>query len=65
MSTGVALSANDGRMSKGIDIRRTNFRWRMGIVADVGIALVVAENDDDVWFVFRKDNGRHSAQADD
>jgi hypothetical protein len=52
-------------MSKGIDIRRTNFRWRMGIVADVGIALVVAENDDDVRFVFRQNNGRYSAQAED
>jgi hypothetical protein len=52
-------------MSKVIDIRGPYLWRRMRIVADVGISLVISENDDDVRFVFRRNNGRYSKQAED
>jgi hypothetical protein len=40
-------------MGEGIDVRCTDFWWGVWVIADIGIALVVCENDDDVGFFFR------------
>ena len=40
-----------------------DFRWRVRVVADVSIALVICENDDDVWLLIRHDNAWQAKKA--
>ena len=37
-----------------------DFRWRVRVVADVSIALVICEDNDNVWLLIRHDNARQA-----
>ena len=39
-----------------------DFRWRVRVVADVSIALVICEDNDNVWLLIRHDNARQAKE---